>query len=177
MSDALDVITCAIERSPWLSPRHIAEVVENDLVNALLIPDADAERAAGDRTTTEAIDLDRIEFLAKQAHQDWAHSDYFGCGTVSWYDGVAGGLGGEVGELCGEMTPAVALALVAELREARAAIARVKALRDRYVDSENAERKRATRAFLRSDRAKHQDSAQQCFWAHDSLTLALGNGA
>ncbi|WP_009473850.1 hypothetical protein [Rhodococcus sp. JVH1] len=37
-SDALDVITCAIERSPWLSPRHIAEVVENDLVNARLLP-------------------------------------------------------------------------------------------------------------------------------------------
>lgn len=41
MSDALDVIACAIERSPWLSPRHIAEVVENDLVNANLLPDTD----------------------------------------------------------------------------------------------------------------------------------------
>jgi hypothetical protein len=43
MSDALDVITCAIERSPGLPPRHIAEVVENDLVNARLLPDPDDE--------------------------------------------------------------------------------------------------------------------------------------
>lgn len=125
MSDALDVITCAIERSPWLSPRHIAEVVENDLVNANLLPDTDDERAEGDRTSTEAINLYRIQASAVAAHQDWLTSDYFGRGTVSWYDGVAGGLGGDVGELCGQMTPEVVLVLVAELREARATIARV----------------------------------------------------
>lgn len=45
MSDALDVITCAIERSPGLSARHIAEVVENDLVNARLLPDPDDSSA------------------------------------------------------------------------------------------------------------------------------------
>ncbi|EKT83066.1 hypothetical protein Mbo4_052 [Rhodococcus phage Mbo4] len=41
MSDALDVITVAIERSPGLPPKHVAEVVENDLVNARLLPDPD----------------------------------------------------------------------------------------------------------------------------------------
>lgn len=60
-----------------------------------------------------------------------------------------------------------------ELKVARATIARVKALRDRYVDGEKAERERAARAFLPSSGTKHQESAQQCYWAHDSLTAAL----
>lgn len=60
MSDALDVITCAIERSPGLPARHIAEVIENDLVNARLLPDP------------EDVDPDPIRQRAADAeHRAW----------------------------------------------------------------------------------------------------------
>jgi transcription elongation factor Elf1 len=68
--------------------------------------------------------------------------------------------------VCGEDWPC-------ETVQLRATVDRVKALRDRYIDGEKAERKRASRAFLPSNRAKHQESAQQCYWAHDSLTAAI----
>ena len=59
MSDALDVITVAIERSPGLPPKHVAEVVENDLVNARLLPDPDEEPI--DHTVPQPFEPDWLD--------------------------------------------------------------------------------------------------------------------
>ncbi|MDF3309774.1 hypothetical protein P3H15_32670 [Rhodococcus sp. T2V] len=69
--------------------------------------------------SAEPINLDLIEASAKAAREEWLTSDYFGHGRVSWYEGVAGGLGGDVGVLSGRMSPEVVLAIVAEVQELR----------------------------------------------------------
>lgn len=63
MSDALKVITVAIERSPWLPPRQIAEVVENDLVNARLLPDTDGGDPADEMRIREMSVKDGVANL------------------------------------------------------------------------------------------------------------------
>lgn len=65
--------------------------------------------------STEPFDPSKAQTLAFAALDSCLSSDYFGRSEENWYDGVAGGLGGPAGELCGYLSPSRVIALVDEL--------------------------------------------------------------